>query len=223
MIVAGTAPNAENGAALSGVIVVTLVVVAILGAVIWGSIRLRSVNPVLKKRSSSIREQQFASEVLRDFLPDGQHAAVGAQGIVPKKAPGPDAGSKDSPLLADEGVSGGVVGDLENFYANALTSKPLRAAGPATGTLTYGRSRPEVSGEFGQAVREFVEGIRSLATAVEQASLLGGGSELDRATRTVEVFTRGLGALQINDVLVSAGRDVAAARAGLEPTRPLDP
>ena len=59
-----------------------------------------------------------------------------------------------------------------------------------------------------ESVREFVEGIRSLARAVEQAALVGGGSELDRAARSVEAFTSGLGALPIKEVLVSAGKAV---------------
>lgn len=209
MILAGLGPTADNGAAFSGVIVVTLVVVAILGAVIWGSIRLRSVQPVLKKGVSTMREERFASEVLRDFLPDGQQAAVGAAGVTLEPAPRPESSAKNRPVLADE-AEGGVAGDLEGFYATALTSKPVRAAGPTTGTLTYGSSRPEVSGVFGEAVRDLAEGIRGLATAVEQAALVGSGSELDRAARSVEAFTGGLGALPINEVLVSAARAVAA-------------
>jgi hypothetical protein len=213
-IAASSGPNVDNGAALGGVVIVTVIVVAVLGAALWGFVRLRSVNPVLKKSVSNIREQRFASEILREFAPDSQHASAGAQGavletgILPKPAPGPETSSKKTSDLADEVPGGGVAGDLEGFYANALTSKPVRAAGPTTGTLTYGSSRPEVSGVFGVAVREFVEGIRGLATVVEQAALLGGGSELDRAARSVDAFTRGLGALPINAVLVSAARDV---------------
>jgi hypothetical protein len=71
-----------------------------------------------------------------------------------------------------------------------------------------------LSGVFGESVREFVEGIRSLATAVEQAALVGGGSEVDRAARGVEAFTSGLGALPIKDVLVNAGRAVEAGSTG---------
>ena len=209
-IVANAGPAVDNGAAIGGVVIITLLVVAIVGAAIWGTIRLRSVDPVLRRGVSSIREQRFASEVLREFLPDSRHVPADAQGVVLEPAPGQETVSKQTPLLADE-VAGGVVGDLDGFYATALTSKPVRTAGPTTGTLTFGSSRPEVSGVFGEAVREFVEGIRALATAVEQAALLGGGSELDRAARSVDAFTRGLGVLPINDVLVSAGRGGAAA------------
>jgi hypothetical protein len=111
-------------------------------------------------------------------------------------------------------VAGGGVGVLEDFYAKTLMPKPVRSAGPATGTLTSGVSRPELYGVFGESVREFVQGIRNLATAVEQAALVGGGSELDRAARSVEAFTSGLGALPIKDVLVSAGKAVEAGRTG---------
>jgi hypothetical protein len=215
MILAGAGPTVDDGAAISGVIVVTLVVVAILGAVVWGYIRLRSVQPVLRKGVSSIREERFASEVLRGFLPDGKHTGASTRGAAPEPAPRPESGSKDRPLPADEvegggAVGGGAPGDMQDFYANALTSKPVRAAGPTTVTLTYGTSRPEVSGAFGEAVRELVEGIRGLATAVEQAALVGGGSELDRAARSVEAFTGGLGALPVNEILVSAAKAVAA-------------
>ena len=215
MILAGAGRTVDDGAAIGGVIVVTLVVVAILSAVVWGYLRLRSVQPVLRKGVSNIREERFASEVLREFLPDGKHTEASTRGAAPQPAPRPESGSTDRPLTADEvegggAVGGGAVGDLDDFYANALTSKPVRAAGPTTVTLTYGSSRPEVSGAFGDAVRELVEGIRGLATAVEQAALVGGGSELDRAARSVEAFTGGLGALPVNEILVSAAKAVAA-------------
>ena len=203
------APAVDRGGMLVGVGVITLVVVAILGAAIWGSLRLRRLEPVLKKGDSGLREERFAAEVLRDFLPAIQHDPVGTQGLVLKPAPGPSASSNVGPALADEGAGSAV---LEGFYANTLTSKPVRAAGPATGTLTSGGSRPELCGVFGESVREFVEGIRSLATAVEQAAVVGGGSELDRAARSMEAFTSGLGVLPIKNVLVSAGRAVEAGR-----------
>jgi hypothetical protein len=206
------APSVDNGSVLVGVAVITLVVVAVLGAAVWGSLRLRSVQPVLKKGISGLREERFAAEVLREFLPDVQHDPAGAQGVLLEPAAGLSARSKTGPVLADEVAGGG--GELEDFYAKTLTSKPVRAAGPATGTLTSGGSRPVLSGVFGESVREFVEGIRSLATAVEQAALVGGGSELDRAARSVEAFTSGLGALPIKDVLVSAGRAVEAGSTG---------
>jgi hypothetical protein len=208
-------PSVDQGAVLIGVGVVTLVVLAVLGAAIWGSLRLRSVGPVLKKSVSGIREERFASEVLREFLPAIQHDPVGAQAAVLEPAPGPAAASNDGPVLSDEVASGGV-GVLEDFYANTLTAKPVRTAGPATGTLTSGGSRPELSGVFGESVRELVEGIRSLATAVERAALVGGGSELDRAARSVEALTTGLGALPVKGVLVSAGKAVEAGRSGLD-------
>jgi hypothetical protein len=207
------APSVDQGAVLIGVGVVTLVVLAVLGAAIWGSLRLRSVGPALKKSVSGIREERFASEVLREFLPAIQHDPVGAPAAVLEPAPGPAATSNDRPVLSDE-VASGCVGVLEDFYANTLTAKPVRTAGPATGTLTSGGSRPELSGVFGESVRELVEGIRSLATAVERAALVGGGSELDRAARSVEALTTGLGALPVKDVLVSAGKAVEAGRSG---------
>ena len=156
-IVAVAAPNVGHGAALTGVGVVTLLVVAVVVAAIWGAVRLRSVQPVLRKGGYEIREQRFAAGV------------------------------------------------LEDFYANALTSEPVRAAWPATETPTSRASGPELSGVFGESIRELAEAIRSLATAVEQAALVGGGSELDRAARSMEAFTSGLGALPIKDVMVSAG------------------
>ncbi len=207
-VIAASTDN--QGAVLVGWGVVTLVVLAVLGAAIWGSLRLRSAGPLLKKGVSSIREEQFAYEVLRDFLPTVKHDPVGAQGDVLEPT-GPAATSTGGPVLADEVARGGV-GVLEDFYANSLTAKPVKSAGPATVTLTSGGSRPELSGVFGESVREFVEGIRSLATAVEQAALVGGGSELDRAARSVQAFTSGLGALPIKDVLVSAGKAVEAGR-----------
>jgi hypothetical protein len=207
------ASTADQGAALVGVGVVALVVLAVLGTAIWGSLRLRSAGPVLKKGVSSIREEQFASEVLREFVPAVKHDPVGAHGDVLEPAPGPAATSNGGPVLADE-VARGSVGVLEDFYANSLTAKPVKSAGPATVTLTSGGSRPELSGVFGESVREFVEGIRGLATAVEQAALVGGGSELDRAARSVEAFNSGLGGLPVKDVLVSAGRAVEAGRTG---------
>jgi|GEM_PF-4270265 len=206
-------PSDDGSAALIGVAVVTLVVLAVLAAAIWGALRLRSVGTVLKKGGSGLREERFASEVLRDFLPAIQHDPVGTQGVGLEPAPGPAATSNAEPVLA-EGVAGGGVGVLEDFYAKTLTAKPVRTAGPATGTLTSGGSRPELSGAFGESVRELVEGIRRLATAVEQAALVGGGSELDRAARSVEAFTTGLGALPVKDVLVSAGRTVEPGRTG---------
>ena len=196
------ASSADNGAAIVGVVVVAVVVLAVLGAAVWGFVRLRSVRPILHKSVSGSREEHFAAEVLRDFLPDLQHDPVTAQGLVLAPALSPAAGAMVMPGLADE-RTGGDVGVLDGFYANTLTSKPVKTAGPATGTLTSG-TRPELAGAFGESVREFVEGIRSLATAVEQAALVAGGSELDRAARCVEVFTTGLGGLPIKSVLVSA-------------------
>jgi hypothetical protein len=207
------APSVDHGAVLVGVGVVVVVVVVVLGAVIWGSLRLRSVDPVLKKGVSSIREERFATEVLREFLPDVQRDPVSAPCLVLEPAPSSGVSSHVGQVLAEVTGGGGV---LEDFYANTLTAKPVRTAGPATGTLTSGGTRPELSGGFGESVRELVEGIRDLATAVEQAALVGGGSELDRAARSVEAFTSGLGALPIKDVLVSASR---AAAAGPAPDR----
>ena len=198
------APSADNGAAVVGVGVVALVVLAVLGAAIWGAVRLRSVRPILNKGISGVREELFAAEVLRDFLPDLRHDPVTAQGLVLEPAASPSADAMVRPVL-DDNRAGGGVRVLEGFYANALTSKSVRAAGPAIGTQTSGGSRPELAGAFGESIREFVEGIRRLATAVEQAALVAGGSELDRAARCVDVFTRGLGSLPIKDVLVSAG------------------
>jgi hypothetical protein len=213
-VIAASTDN--QGAVLVGRGVVTLVVLAVLGAAIWGSFRLRSAGPVLKKGVSSIREEQFASEVLRDFVPAVKHDPVGAQGDVLKPTPGPAATSTGVPVPADEVARGGV-GVLEDFYANSLTAKPVKSAGPATVTLTSGGSRPELSGVFDESVRELVEGIRGLATAVEQAALVGGGSDLDRAARCVEAFTNGLGGLPVKDVLVSAGKAVEAGRTEREP------
>lgn len=209
-IPASAAPSADNGAALVGVGVVVLVLLAVLAAAVWGFLRLRSVGTVLKKGGSGIREERFASEVLREFLPDVKHDPVGAQGDVLEPA-GAAATSNGRPVPSDEVATGGVA-VLEDFYAKTLTAKPVRTAGPATGTLISGGSHPELSGVFGESVRELVEGIRGVATAVEQAALMGGGSELDRAARSVEAFTSGLGALPVKDVLVSAGRAVEAGR-----------
>jgi hypothetical protein len=210
-ILAVAAPNVDQGAAVVGVAVITLVVVTVLGAIVWGSLRLRSVQPILKKGGSGIREERFASEVLRGFLPEVHDDPVGTHGSLLEPTPDPAASSDVEPFLVDK-VEGSGAGVPSDFYAKTVTSKPVKAAGPATGTLTSGGPRPELSGAFGDSVRDFVEGIRSLATAVEQAALVGGGSELDRAARSVEAFGSGLGALPIKEVMVSAGKAVEAHR-----------
>ena len=197
----------DQGAAFVGVGVISLVAACIVGAAIWGFLRLRSVQPVLRNALSDNRAERFASQMLREFLPDVQQDTAGPL----EPAPGPAATSNIGPSLADEALGGGVR-VLENFYASTLTSKPVRTAGPATGTLTSRSSRPELSGEFGEWVREFAEGIQSLAKAVEQAALVGGGSELDRAARSVEAFTTGLGTLPIKAILVTAGKSVELSR-----------
>jgi hypothetical protein len=99
------APSVDNGSVLVGVAVITLVVVAVLGAAVWASLRLRSVQPVLKKGISGLREERFAAEVLREFLPDVQHPA-GAQGVLLEPAAGLSARSKAGPVLGDV-VAGG--------------------------------------------------------------------------------------------------------------------
>ena len=195
--------RADQGAALVGVGVISLVAACIVGAAIWGFLRVRSVQPVLRNAVSDKRTERFASQALLEFLPDVQRDTVGPL----EPAPGPAATSDVGPSLADEAVGGGS-GVLENFYASPLTSKPVRNAGPATGTLTSRSARPELSGEFAEWVREFAEGIRSLAKAVELAAMVGGGSELDRTARSVEAFTTGLGTLPIEAIQVTAGKSV---------------
>jgi len=192
----------DQGAALVGVGVISLIAACIVGAAIWGFLRLRSVQPLLRNAVSDKRTERFASQMLLEFLPDVQQDTVGPL----EPAPGPAATSDVGPSRADEAVGG--CGVLENFYASTLTSKPVRNAGPATGTLTSRSARPELSGEFREWVREFAEGIRSLAEAVEQAALVSGGSEVDRTARSVEAFTTGLGTLPIEAVQVTAGKSI---------------
>lgn len=185
------AAGVGQGSVLVVVGVVSMVACAVLGAVIWGSLRLRKVGTAFRKSGSGIREERFAAEVLRDFRPD----SVGHRG--------PD--STGSAALM-------TVVPLEDFYASPVTSKPVRSAVPATGSLVSVGAHPELPGVFGESVRDLVEAIRGLAVVVEQAALTGGGSELDRAARSVEAFTTGLGALPLKEILVSAGQAADSTR-----------
>jgi hypothetical protein len=191
-------PASDQGAVLVGLGVIAVVVVAVVGAVGWGVLRLRAAGPILRNSISGVREEAFAAQVLHEFRPEGQ---VGVPGVSDTGAQ-PDVGS----VAADGEAASVDAATLEDFYATAMTAKPVRAAAPATGVLATPGSHLQVSQAFGVAVRELVSGIRDLAVAVEQSALVNAGSDLERAAHVVGVLTEGLGGLPVQELVGAAGR-----------------
>lgn len=191
------APASDQGAALVGVGVIAVIVVAVLGAVGWGFLRVRAAGPIFRSSSSGVREEAFAAQVLSQFRPEGH----GGERAASDPGPQPDVSGV---VPANEAVNVDAA-PLEDFYATAMTAKPVRAAAPATGMLATPGSHPLPSQTFGVALQELVNGIRDLADAVEQSALVSGGSEAERAARVVGAFTAGLGMLPVKEVVSAAG------------------
>lgn len=207
MIVATTAPGSTRSSALVGVVVVTLVTVCLLGALTWVFLRFRSTDLVFRKATSSVRAEVFAAQTLNEFGP----AAGGGSKDGVLVASGPVSEIR----IADDGLRTEMAGapvPLEDFYATAMTAKPVRPAGPVTQALATPGAHPQLSAEFDEALMVLVEGIKRLAVEVEQVAVAGAGPEPERATRVVDAFMVGIGALPLGGVVaVSAGRaaDVA--------------
>lgn len=192
------APASDQGAAMVGVGVIAVAVVAVLGVVGWGFLRLRAAAPIFKNSISGVREEAFAAGVLREFRPEGQRGvlAVSDTGTAPEV----------SEVARDAETAKAETAPMEDFYATAVTAKPVRASAPATGMLATPGSYPQLSETFGAALQELVSGIRDVAVAVEQSALVNAGSEVERAARVVGVLTAGLGELPVEDLVNAAAR-----------------
>jgi hypothetical protein len=196
--VGSLATASDQGAALVGLGVIAVVVVAVVGAVGWGLLRLRAAAPIFRNSISGAREEVFAAQVLHELRPEGQRGVSG----VSETGTQPDVGS-----VAPQNEATSVdAATLEDFYATAMTAKPVRAAAPATGVLATPGARAELTRTLDVAVLVLVSGIRDLAVAVEQSALVDAGSDMERAARVVGVLTEGLGGLPVKEVVSAAGR-----------------